>query len=62
MEIEWTPEKKDAVCAYLDKKLKELDADCGEMIQQSDRCQEEAINILSDLVDDIIKPETEEEE
>jgi len=61
MIITWTPEKKDAVCKYLDTKLKELDVDCGEMMQQSDKCQEEAINILSDLVDEIIKPEMEEE-
>jgi len=62
MEIVWTHEKQDEVCERLDKWLMAHHAYSGEMMQQDDDCQTDAINILSELVDEIIKPSTEDEE
>ena len=60
--INWTQEKKDAVCEMLDKWLKKHRAHAGEMIMQDDDCQIYAPVLLSDLVDDIIKPELVDED
>jgi len=62
MKIKWTPEKKDQVCKMLEDWLIEHNAHSGEMMQQDDNCQTDAIDLLSDIVDDIIKPTTEDEE
>lgn len=55
--IQWTTEKKEAVIQRLDKWLKKYNAHSGEMIMQDDDCQVYAPDFLSDIVDDIIKPE-----
>jgi hypothetical protein len=57
LKIEWTQEKKDAVCDMLDKWLKKHGAWGGEMIMQDDNCQIYASSLISDMVDDVIKPE-----
>lgn len=61
MKIEWTEEKKEAVIKRLTEWLIEHRASSGEMMYQNDECQIDAIEILSDLVDDIIKPITEDD-
>lgn len=61
IEITWTDEKRIAVCDKISEWLIEHEADSGEMMQQNDSCQEDAINLLCDLVDDIIKPERPED-
>jgi hypothetical protein len=61
LRIDWTPEKKDAVAMAIDRWLKKHNAWGGEMIMQDDDCQIEAPVLISDLVDDIIKPEIKEE-
>jgi hypothetical protein len=61
LRIDWTPEKKDAVVMAIDRWLKKHNAWGGEMIMQDDDCQIEAPVLISDLVDDIIKPEIKEE-
>ena len=62
IKIEWTQEKKDAVCEMLDKWLKKYGAFAGEMIMQDDDCQIYAPSLISDMVDDIIHPEYVDEE
>lgn len=57
LKIEWTPEKKDAVCDAIEKWLRKHGAWGGEMIMQDDDCQIYAPDLISDIVDDIIKPE-----
>jgi len=54
--IEWTPEKKEAIIQKLEEWIHEYNAHSGEHIMQDDRCQIHAPELLSDLVDDIIKP------
>jgi hypothetical protein len=56
IEINWTQEKKDAVCAKIEKWIREYDATAGESIMQSDKFIISAPEMLSDIVDDIIKP------
>ncbi len=60
--INWTQEKKDAVCQKIDEWLKKYDAWGGEKIMQDDDCQIYAPELICDLVDDIIKPELSEED
>lgn len=60
--INWTQEKKDAVCNKIDEWLKKQNAWGGEHIMQCDECQIDAAPFLSDLVDDIIKPELTDED
>lgn len=55
--IIWTQEKKDAVCEKIEKWIKKYGAWGGEMIMQDDNCQIYASVLISDIVDDIIKPE-----
>ena len=54
--IEWTPEKKEATIKAIEQWIIEHDASSGEHIMQSDGCIISAPELLSDLVDDIIKP------
>lgn len=55
--IEWTDEKRKAVCDEIEKWINKYGAGAGEVIMQSDNCLIYAPELLSDLVDDIIKPE-----
>jgi len=55
--INWTPEKKDAVCAEIEKWIIKYGAYSGEKLMQDDDCQIEAPVLLADLVDDIIEPD-----
>lgn len=57
LKIEWTQEKKDAVCAMLEEWLQKHGAWGGEMIMQDDDCQIEAPVLISDIVDEILQPE-----
>jgi len=56
LKIEWTQEKKDAVCIEIEKWLQKYGAWGGEMIMQNDDCQTEAPVLIANLVDDIIEP------
>ncbi len=62
VEINWTQEKKDQVIAAIEKWIREHDATAGEVIMQSDDCIITAPELLSDIVDDIIKPTREWDE
>lgn len=55
--ITWTDEKKEAVIQKIDEWIKKYHAGAGEVIMQSDNCIIYAPVLMSDLVDDIIKPE-----
>jgi len=57
IKINWTPEKKEQVIKAIDAWIKEHGASAGEVIMQSDDCTITAPELLSDIVDDIIKPE-----
>lgn len=54
--IEWTPEKKEAAIKKLEEWIHKYQAHSGEKIMQDDECQIHAPELISDLVDDIIKP------
>jgi len=56
VEINWTTEKKKAVIKKLEEWIIKHEATLGEIILQSDECIITAPELLSDLVDDIIKP------
>lgn len=56
IEIIWTPQKKILVLEAIEKWIREHDATAGEVIMQSDDCIISAPELLSDIVDDIIKP------
>ena len=62
MKIEWTPEKRIEVCDVLSEWLIKHNACSGECICQDDDCIIDAPELISTLVDDIIKPTTEDEE
>lgn len=55
--IIWTQEKKDKCVDLIEKWLQKYDAQSGEMIMQNDDCQIYASVLISDLVDDVIKPQ-----
>jgi len=55
--IKWTDEKKEKTILAIEAWIKEHGAAMGEIIMQSDSCIISAPELLSDLVDDIIKPE-----
>lgn len=54
--IEWTQEKKDKVVIAIHNWIMANGATAGEVIMQSDSCIISAPELLSDIVDDIIKP------
>jgi hypothetical protein len=56
MKIEWTPEKRIHVCDILSEWLIEHGASSGETIMQDDDCQLDAPELLSNIVDNVIKP------
>lgn len=58
----WTDEKKEAVIKALEKWIIKHRAVAGEVIMQNDDCLIEAPDLISDIVDDIIKPEYDYEE
>ncbi len=60
--IEWTPEKKEAVIKMLDEWIRLHGATSGEHIMQSDGCIISSPELLSDLVDEIIKPKYSDED
>lgn len=62
MKIEWTQEKKDETIKRIEEWLLKHHADSGEMMMQDDACQIDSMNLLTDLVDDVIKPTTDDEE
>lgn len=62
MKIEWTGEKKEAVIKKLTEWLIKYRCSSGEAMQQDDDCNIEANNLLSEMVDDIIKPIEEDED
>jgi len=64
MKIEWTQDKKNKVCQKIENWIIEhgSSATSGEGIAQDDDCQIDAPNLIGDLVDDIIKPEVEDED
>ena len=58
----WTEEKKEAVIKALENWIIKHRAVAGEVIMQSDDCIIYAPELISDIVDDIIKPEYDYEE
>lgn len=62
MKIEWTHEKKEQVIHRLTIWLLKHRATSGEMMAQDDECQIHAHELLEDLVDDVIKPTTDDED
>lgn len=60
--INWTQDKQILVCAAIEKWIIKHGAHSGEMIMQDDECQITASELLSDIVDDIIQPQTEYDE
>jgi hypothetical protein len=58
IKINWTQAKKDKVAKAIEKWIIEHGAFAGEVIMQDDDAQITAPELLSDLVDDIIKPES----
>jgi len=57
--INWTPDKKEEVILTVEKYILKCNATCGETVQQSDRCQVEAIELFSDLADVIALEDSE---
>ena len=55
--ISWTQEKKDLVINAIENWIRKYHATAGEVIMQSDDCIISAPDLLSDIIDDIIKPE-----
>lgn len=59
--INWTDEKRVKVCDAIEAWIKKYNATSGEHIMQADDCQTYAPELISDLVDDIIMPEEDDE-
>lgn len=55
--INITDEKKDLILERIIKYCKEHDCYCGETLHQSDDCLIYAPDVLSDIIDNILKPE-----
>ena len=60
--INWTQLKRNTVCDKLEEWIKKYDAYLGEHIMQDDNCQIYAPVLLSEIVDEIIKPERSDNE
>lgn len=62
MKIEWTPKKKDLLAEAIENWLTDHHAYSGEMMNQDDDCNTDALTLLADIVDDIIQPDTSDED
>ncbi len=62
MKIEWTTKKLSQVTNTIELWLIKHHAYSGEMIMQDDDCIIDSPELISHLVDDIIKPTTDDEE
>lgn len=55
--VDCSLEAKDAIFKRIIKYMEETHCTSGECLQQSDKCIIEAPSVLSDIIDDILKPE-----
>jgi len=55
--LDCSEEAKNAVYKRIVKYMEDNNCALGEELQQSDKCIIDAPNVLSDIIDDILKPE-----